>query len=104
MSLGRISVRAISIAFVTLSALTLNPAQNILAQSVPLLIVRADRAVGQISPFVYGANFGPWGQVGPDMLPAEVASGITYLRFPGWDLGRNLHFTPLHHHHLLDLS
>ncbi len=104
MSLGRISVRAISIAFVTLSALTLIPAQNILAQPTPLLIVRADRAVGPISPFVYGANFGPWGQVGPDMLPAEVASGITYLRFPGGDWGDNFDLTPLHIDTFIDFA
>ncbi len=47
----------------------------------------AARRLGDISPLVYGTNYGPWMVVPYDLLPQAEAAGITYLRFPGGNWG-----------------
>jgi hypothetical protein len=42
---------------------------------------------GAISPYVYGASYGPWAMVSPEMAPLAAESGITFLRFPGGNWG-----------------
>jgi len=46
------------------------------------LFVDADHDQGAISPFVYGANYGPPYLVPPDLVPMAAASGVTYFRIP----------------------
>ncbi|NIS78700.1 MAG: hypothetical protein GTO14_00370 [Anaerolineales bacterium] len=66
----------------TLPTLTLVPTP------VPeVLFVDAAQNLGKISPFVYGANFGPWVGVPVDLMDEAEQAGITYLRFPGGQWG-----------------
>src|SRR5260370_37067383 len=65
------------------------------AQNVTLTVL-ADKHLGRISPYVYGANHGPWALVPPDMWPTAKDSGITYLRFPAGDWGDLNDLTPFH--------
>jgi hypothetical protein len=51
------------------------------------LFVDGAQDLGPISPFVYGANYGPWVIVPVDLMPQAEVSGITYLRFPGGEWG-----------------
>ncbi|MDZ4771446.1 MAG: hypothetical protein SGJ24_20160 [Chloroflexota bacterium] len=46
------------------------------------LTVDATRSLGAISPYVYGANYGPWGIVSIDMQPTAATAGVTHMRFP----------------------
>lgn len=46
------------------------------------LTVDAGQELGEISPFVYGANYGPLSVVPLDLMEAAQNSGITFLRFP----------------------
>jgi len=43
--------------------------------------------MGPINPNVYGASYGPWGIVKPDLMPLAIDSGLTFLRFPGGEWG-----------------
>lgn len=55
---------------------------------VPAAIVIDAAAPGQpISPFVYGANFGPLNVVPVDLIEEAQQSGIRMLRFPGGRIG-----------------
>lgn len=47
------------------------------------LHVDAAQEFGEISPYVYGANFGPLSAVPVDLIEETRQSGITFLRFPG---------------------
>lgn len=47
------------------------------------LRVDAAQELGEISPYVYGANFGPLSAIPPDLIEAAQQSGITFLRYPG---------------------
>lgn len=54
------------------------------AQSdAPGLVVDAANVIGPISPYVYGANYGPLAVVPVDLIEEAQNSGITFLRFPG---------------------
>jgi hypothetical protein len=57
------------------------------AQSPAGLQVSADQALGEISPFVYGSNTGPWAVVPVDLWPQANSAGITWLRFPAGNWG-----------------
>jgi hypothetical protein len=72
-----------------------------LAQDTPsaTLTVDALDSQGEISPYVYGASYGPWAQVSPEMLPQAADSGVTFLRFPGGNWGDENDIRP----NLLDL-
>jgi hypothetical protein len=52
-----------------------------------VLFVDGTQELGPISPYVYGANYGPWVIVPVDLMPQAEASGVTYLRFPGGEWG-----------------
>ncbi|GAB4518094.1 MAG: hypothetical protein OHK0046_25430 [Anaerolineae bacterium] len=47
------------------------------------LVVNAETAIGEVSEYVLGANFGPLNTIPVDLLEAAQNSGINYLRFPG---------------------
>ncbi|MBN2471616.1 MAG: hypothetical protein JXN59_12915 [Anaerolineae bacterium] len=47
------------------------------------LLVDASQSLGTISPYVYGANYGPLSAVTVELIPQAQESGITFLRFPG---------------------
>ncbi len=47
------------------------------------LLVDAGQPRGPISPYVYGANYGPLSALTVELIPQAQASGITFLRFPG---------------------
>lgn len=49
----------------------------------PTLNVYADQVIGELSPYVYGANYGPLQVVTVDLIDAAIDSGINILRFPG---------------------
>ena len=51
------------------------------------LLVAAQHPVGNISPYVYGANTGPWSFVSAELMPLAEAAHIRYLRFPGGNWG-----------------
>lgn len=47
------------------------------------ITVDADTVIANVSPYAYGANFGPLSVVPLDLFDAAAESGITFLRFPG---------------------
>lgn len=47
------------------------------------LYVNAAESAGTVSPYAYGANYGPLQAIPADLLEEAANSGITYLRFPG---------------------
>jgi alpha-L-arabinofuranosidase len=69
--------------FLTLLLFTLNVA----AAQDDALTVDVSESLGAISPYVYGASYGPWALVSPEMTPQAAASGVTFLRFPGGNWG-----------------
>ena len=64
--------------FVFLFSLVLTP---VFAQDDGLS-VDVSQPLGTISPYVYGANYGPWALAPVDMWPMVENSGITFMRFP----------------------
>lgn len=58
------------------------------------LTVDASAELGPISPFIYGANYGPWALVSVDMMPAAEQAGVTHLRFPAGNWGDLNNITP----------
>jgi len=52
-----------------------------------VLRVDVSQSLGAISPYVYGASYGPWALVSPEMTPQAAESGVTFLRFPGGNWG-----------------
>lgn len=51
------------------------------------LCVDVGKRLGEISPYVYGTNFGPWMVVPFELMDEAEIAGITYLRFPGGNWG-----------------
>ncbi|RLD03098.1 MAG: hypothetical protein DRI32_07855 [Chloroflexi bacterium] len=60
------------------------------------LFVDAAQSRGPISPYVYGASYGPWVTVTVEMQPLAEESGVTYLRYPGGEWGDQNNLTELH--------
>lgn len=52
-----------------------------------VLYVDPTQQLGQISPLVYGTNYGPWITVPFDLLAQAESAGIRFLRFPGGNWG-----------------
>jgi hypothetical protein len=53
------------------------------AQETEGLYVDAAQVIGEISPYVYGANFGGYSSLSPDVFEIAANSGITFFRSPG---------------------
>jgi hypothetical protein len=51
------------------------------------LYVDPATGLGPISPLSFGSNYGPWSVVPPGSQDQLLASGLTYLRFPGGNWG-----------------
>ncbi|MBN1260653.1 MAG: hypothetical protein JXB35_08235 [Anaerolineae bacterium] len=52
-----------------------------------VLFVDPERSLGEISPYVFGTNTGPWSFVPLELMPLAEMAGLTYLRFPGGNYG-----------------
>lgn len=50
---------------------------------------------GEISPYVYGVNHGPWAFVTTKVLPQAIEGGFSFIRFPGGNWGDQNTMTPL---------
>lgn len=61
---------------------------------VKVLRVDAGQLLGEINPYVYGANYGPWALVSMDMASEAVNSGLTLLRFPAGNWGDQNNIRP----------
>ena len=51
------------------------------------LYIDPNKSLGEISPLVYGSNYGPWIALSVDGLQPAYDSGITILRFPAGSWG-----------------
>nr|MBN1229878.1 hypothetical protein [Anaerolineae bacterium] len=51
------------------------------------LYVSAGRTLGEISPYIFGTNYGPWLIVPTDLLDEVRSAGIRFIRFPGGEWG-----------------
>ena len=61
-----------------------------------VLQVEPAAALGPISPYFLGSNYGPWVAVSVDMLPAAYDSGVEAIRFPGGAWGDRNDLKPYH--------
>ncbi len=52
--------------------------------------------LGAISPYVFGANYGPWAVLPVGLWEQAAESGITFLRFPGGAWGDQNDLQPYH--------
>lgn len=64
------------------------------AQGESALFVDVSRELGPISPYVYGANYGPLQTVPLDLADEARQSGIRFLRFPGGRWGDQNNIQP----------
>jgi hypothetical protein len=81
----RNKMRRLLFLVLSLLALTLN---GVKAQADEIRItVDTSVEVGEISPYVFGANHGPWAGVSVDMQDEAAAAGLTILRWPGGNWG-----------------
>jgi len=71
---------------------TLTPVPTAVSNTI---FIDANQDRGAISPYVYGASYGPWVTVTVEMQPLAEESGITYLRFPGGEWGDQNNLTDL---------
>lgn len=71
-------------------------ATSVQAQDQDILQVDPENVIGEISPFVYGANYGPYSAFTPEMLDEAAASGVQFLRFPGGRWGDLNDLQPFH--------
>lgn len=58
------------------------------------IVIDASQTVAEVSPLVFGANFGLLNVVPVDLIEEARESGITYLRFPGGRVGDTGDVTP----------
>jgi len=66
-----------------LVCLVLGNTASVHSQGAADLYIDAGQSRGPVSPYVYGANYGPLSQVPLDLMDVAKASGVTMLRFPG---------------------
>jgi hypothetical protein len=67
------------------------------------LIVKANKDLGPISPYVYGSNYSVFGAVPTSLLQAAYDSHITVLRFPGGRWGNENDIQPYQLDMFMDL-
>jgi hypothetical protein len=60
--------------------------------------------LGEISPYVYGVNHGPWAFVTTKVLPQAIDGGFNFIRFPGGNWGDRNTMTPLEMENAADLA
>jgi hypothetical protein len=70
-------------AFVLLLLLSLCAVAPMAAQDSPTLFVDAGEGIGEVSPYLYGVNYGPLQFISHELMPLAEASGIRFMRFPG---------------------
>ena len=59
------------------------------------LYIDPKTSLGEISPLVYGSNYGPWIALSVDGLEPAYNSGVTILRFPAGSWGDHNDVTTL---------
>lgn len=59
------------------------------------VVVDPDHQLGEISPYVYGVNHGPWAFITTKVLPQAIEGGFSFIRFPGGNWGDLNTMTPL---------
>lgn len=93
-----------SIAFIVLSLLAIIAAacggQDQAVQPTPTpdpetSVIDPDFELGEISPYIYGVNHGPWAFVTTKVLPQAIEGGFSFIRFPGGNWGDRNTMTPL---------
>lgn len=52
--------------------------------------------LGEVSPYIFGANYGPWALLPVGLWDQAAESGITFLRFPGGAWGDQNDLQPYH--------
>jgi hypothetical protein len=60
-----------------------------------VLYVDPDQWLNEISPLMFGTNYGPWSFVPLALMPQAVEAGFSYLRFPGGNWGDENDITEL---------
>jgi hypothetical protein len=84
---------------------TLLPTPTIIPSPIPnTLYVNPSQSLGEISPLIYGSNYGPWVTVPFEMLPKAYDSGITILRFPAGSWGDHNNVTKLQIDQFMDFA
>lgn len=58
--------------------------------------VSPNLVLGDISPYVYGVNHGPWAIITDRTLPLAQEAGLTLVRFPGGNWGDENDLQPYH--------
>lgn len=77
----------------------LGPSPTPKPSPVPLpqgIVVDAGNPGAEISPYVYGVNYGPWMVVPYELMPQAEAAGFTFMRFPGGNWGDQYDLKPYH--------
>lgn len=63
---------------------TLEPTPALPPETIPnTLTVDPAYSLGEISPYLYGTNYGPMHAVAPSLMPLAEQAGFTMLRYPG---------------------
>lgn len=92
-------------ALVLLLILTSCTEEPVVEQPIPSgLYVDAAQSLGEISPYVYGTNFGPWMVVTADLFDEAENAGITFLRWPGGHWGDSNNVTERQVDQYIDLA
>jgi len=86
------------LALVFAALLALNPSIYSAAARADQVTLTVDPAahLGTISPYVFGANYGPWGIIPVDLWPLAEAAGVRFLRFPAGNWGDDFDLMPYH--------
>ncbi|MEM7128274.1 MAG: hypothetical protein AAF702_18225 [Chloroflexota bacterium] len=72
--------------------------------AMPELTIHMDATRGEISPYIFGTNYGPWVSLRPETLPIAEAGGFTMIRYPGGEFGDKNKLRTYQIDQLVDLS